>query len=94
MGVLLGMTMRQKYQQFFTPKKYSQVIISLLEDLKPNKIIDLAMGEGSLLIEAREKWAEAEYYGNDIDEKCCKQLIKNYRDINIFNHDIFLVFSV
>ena len=88
------MTMRQKYQQFFTPKKYSQVIINLLEDFKPNKIIDLAMGEGSLLIEAREKWAEAEYYGNDIDEKCCKQLIKNYRDINIFNHDIFLNSSI
>jgi type I restriction-modification system DNA methylase subunit len=84
------MTMRQKYQQFFTPKKYSQVIINLLEDFKPNTIIDLAMGEGSLLIEAKKKWAEAEYYGNDIDRECCKQLIENYSDINIFNYDIFL----
>ncbi len=84
------MTMRQKYQQFFTPKKYSQVIINLLDDFRPNKIIDLAMGEGSLLIEAQEKWTEAQYYGNDIDKKCCKKLEENYNDIHTFNYDIFL----
>jgi len=88
------MTMRQKYQQFFTPKKYSQVIINLLDDFRPNKIIDLAMGEGSLLIEAKEKWKEAEYYGNDIDVKCCKKLVENCTDINIFNYDIFLNSSI
>jgi len=86
--------MRQKYQQFFTPKKYSQVIINLLDDFRPNKIIDLAMGEGSLLIEAKEKWKESEYYGNDIDVKCCKKLVENCTDINIFNYDIFLNSSI
>ena len=88
------MTMRQKYQQFFTPKKYSQVIINLLDDYRPNKIIDLAMGEGSLLIEAQEKWSESQYYGNDIDEKCCKKLIELNRNINTFNYDIFLNSSI
>ncbi len=88
------MTMRQKYQQFFTPKKYSQVIINLLDDFKPNKIIDLAMGEGSLLIEAKEKWSEAQYYGNDIDKKCCKKLRENYNDIHTFNYNIFLNASI
>lgn len=88
------MTMRQKYQQFFTPKKFSQVIINLLNDFKPDKIIDLAMGEGSLLIEAKDKWTKAQYYGNDIDEKCCKQIMENHSDINVFNYDIFLNSSI
>jgi len=88
------MTMRQKYQQFFTPKKYSQVIINLLDDFKPNKIIDLAMGEGALLIEAKEKWKEARYYGNDIDKICCSKLIDNHSNITTFNYDIFLNSSI
>ncbi len=88
------MTMRQKYQQFFTPKKYSQVIINLLSDFNPSKVIDLAMGEGSLLIEAKEHWDDAQYYGNDIDKKCCKKLIENYSDIRTFNYDIFLNSSI
>jgi len=84
-----NMTMMQSFKQFFTPQKYSQYLISELSYLHPNRIIDLAIGGGSLLKEAIEKWGNARYFGNDIDETCCSQITETYSSIQCFNHDIF-----
>lgn len=89
-----NMTAPQAYQQFFTPQKYSQVMIDSLDILEPKKVIDLAMGEGSLLIESKQKWPDSSYYGNDIDITCCKSLPKEHTDINCFHNDIFMNSSI
>jgi len=82
-----------KYKQFFTPKKYSQLLIENTNFINPNKIIDLTMGEGSLLIEASKKWNNIQIYGNDIDGKCYKST-NDLNFINFYNKDIFLNKSI
>lgn len=87
--VLSSMTMPKLFKQFFTPQEYSQIMINELEVDTPNKVIDLSMGEASLLLECINRWANAEYYGNDIDKKCCEKICLNYPEISCFNLDIF-----
>jgi len=82
-----------KYKQFFTPKKYSKLLIEHTNFLNPSKIIDLTMGEGALLIEASKKWNNSQIFGNDIDAKYYKNK-KDLDFINFYNHDIFLNSSI
>ncbi len=69
-------------------------MINALEIKAPQKIIDLAMGEGSLLLEAIQKWKNSLYYGNDIDPNCCQELSKLKSTINCHHYDIFLNSSI
>lgn len=89
------MTKRVKLKQFFTPQKYSNVLINLLEMKEPIKVIDLAMGECSLLLEAQQKWSNSYFYGNDIDLECVEKA-KQELPLNIqcFNYDIFQYQSI
>lgn len=63
-----------RYKQFFTPQKYSQILVENTFYIEPKRIVDLAMGEGSLLLEASKLWKDSEFFGNDIDDKCCKKV--------------------
>lgn len=45
---LSSMTVSKIFRQFFTPQKYSQIMIENLDIDTPEKILDLSMGEGSL----------------------------------------------
>jgi len=83
------MTMSENFKQFFTPTKYSQILINELDIISPQKIIDLAMGEGALLIEAKKIWRDSILYGNDIDPLCCQKLSSNHSNIYCTNYDIF-----
>lgn len=78
-----------EFKQFFTPSKYSNIMINHLKMDEPIKVIDLAMGECSLLIEAKKKWASSEFFGNDIDPECCLKIEKQLLNIKYFNKDIF-----
>lgn len=84
-----NMTMMRSFKQFFTPQKYSQLMIEELNYLQPSRIIDLAIGGGSLLKEAIIKWGNAKYFGNDIDKNCCNKICQDYPTIQCFNEDIF-----
>lgn len=89
------MTARIKlYKQFFTPKKYSQILINKIPIKDAYKIVDLAIGEGALLIEASKIWPNARLYGNDIDEICCDGIRTNIKNIKCYNQDIFLNSSI
>lgn len=88
-GDFQNMTIPRAYQQFFTPQKYSQIMINALHIPEPKKVVDLAMGEGSLLIEAKQRWTKSAYYGNDIDIACCQHLPSEHDDIECFCNDIF-----
>jgi type I restriction enzyme M protein len=87
--VSANMTMPKIFKQFFTPQKYSQIMINELNIDTPKKVIDLSMGEASLLLESIKRWPDAEYFGNDIDEKCCEKICAEYLEISCFNLDIF-----
>ncbi|WP_162198397.1 N-6 DNA methylase [Aliarcobacter butzleri] len=88
------MTKMLEYKQFFTPSKYSNIMINHLEMNEPIKVIDLAMGECSLLIEAQRKWTRSEFFGNDIDLECCQKIEKQSLNIKCFNKDIFKFNSI
>lgn len=83
-----------EYKQFFTPSKYSNIMINHLEMDEPIKVIDLAMGECSLLIEAQRKWTNSEFFGNDIDLECCQKIENQSLNIKCFNKDIFKFNSI
>ncbi|QKF83391.1 N-6 DNA methylase [Halarcobacter ebronensis] len=83
------MTKMIAYKQFFTPSEYSNIMINHLEMSEPIKVIDLAMGECSLLIEAQKKWSTSEFFGNDIDIECCQKVKDQQLKIKCFNKDIF-----
>ncbi len=89
-----SMTMARTFQQFFTPKKYSEIMINALEIQPPKKIIDLAMGEGALLLEAMQRWENSSYYGNDIDPDCCQSISKEHPNLCCYHYDIFLNSSI
>lgn len=93
-GADTNMTMARTFKQFFTPQKYSQVMINALEIQPPKKIIDLTMGEGSLLLEAMQRWENSSYYGNDIDPDCCQSISQEHPNLHCYNYDIFLNSSI
>lgn len=82
-------TIPKMFKQFFTPKKYSQTMINELNTVSPHKVIDLSMGEASLLKEAKKRWQNTVLVGNDIDEKCCSKIKKSFPNIKNFNLDVF-----
>jgi type I restriction-modification system DNA methylase subunit len=92
--VFANMTMPKIFKQFFTPQKYSQIMINELDIDAPKKIIDLSMGEASLLLESIKRWPESEYFGNDIDEKCCEKICSEHPKISCFNLDIFKIDTI
>lgn len=92
---LSSMTMSKIFRQFFTPQKYSQIMIENLDIDTPKKILDLSMGEGSLLIEAMKIWKNSQFIGNDIDVNCCNNIKRDYIDkIVCFNENIFKQISI
>ena len=92
---LSSMTVSKIFRQFFTPQKYSQIMIENLDIDTPEKILDLSMGEGSLLIEAMKIWKNSKFIGNDIDINCCNNIKRDYIDkIVCFNENIFKQISI
>ena len=83
-----------KYKQFFTPKKYSKILVEKISYVRAEKIIDLTMGEGSLLFEASKIWKGSNFFGNDIDRECCKKAQDIIPKIQCYNEDIFLDKSI
>lgn len=83
-----------RYKQFFTPKEYSQLLVDKTLYNKPKKIIDLTMGEGSLLLEASQSWKDSKIFGNDIDIECCNKVDTTISQIKCYNKDIFLDTSI
>ena len=81
------MTMLQSFKQYYTPQKYSQYLIQELNYLHPERVIDLAIGAGSLIKEAYKLWRDAKYFGNDIDNNCCHSVSNELSNIQCFNED-------
>jgi len=82
-----NMTMLQSFKQYYTPQKYSQYLIQELNYLHPERVIDLAIGTGSLIKEAYSIWQDAKYFGNDIDNNCCHSVLNELSNIQCFNEN-------
>lgn len=60
---------RKKLNQYFTPEFAVGKALSLLPDLRPESIIDPAVGNGIFIQLASQKWNNSQCYGIDIDDK-------------------------
>lgn len=55
--------------RYYTPNDIGNLLIDSMEVSKPVSVLDLGVGEGSLINAALLKWRSANYYTVDIDEK-------------------------
>lgn len=64
--------------RYYTQEKISRLLINKLDIKRPKKILELAIGDGSLSLAAFERWNEARYYGVDIDDTSIINIKKIY----------------
>jgi hypothetical protein len=83
-NILIPTCNKKAFSQYYTVRNISDFLLSSLPklDKKKPKVIDLSMGEGSLLISANKYYPTAELYGCDID-KSNVDLVNNLSGIKI-----------
>lgn len=52
---------------YYTPKKWTEILLSTLNSSKANGVLDPAVGNGALLREAKRRFPNAKLFGIDID---------------------------
>ena len=52
----------------YTPQKTSRELVQAAELTSPSTIADFCAGNGSLILAAKERWPNARYFANDIDQ--------------------------
>lgn len=81
------MSKEQKYKQYFTPRKLAEYMIHMIPDDSIKTVVDLSMGECSLLEAAGKRWTTAKLYGADIDGKLIRRVRKAHPEIDVFCAD-------
>lgn len=76
-----------KHKQYFTPEILSNFMVSLIPDDNINTVIDLSMGECTLLESAKKRWNNASYLGSDIDEILLRKIHQKSPYIKTFLGD-------
>ncbi|MGW7159823.1 N-6 DNA methylase [Paenibacillus taichungensis] len=71
--------------RYYTQEKISRLLINKLDIKRPKKILELAIGDGSLSLAAFERWNEARYYGVDIDDTSIINIKKNLPFVDVIN---------
>lgn len=62
--------------QFYTERHISHLLVSKIQQDMPNNVLDLGVGQGSLLKAAWERWLNANFYCTDIDTSGIKKIRK------------------
>lgn len=70
--------------RYYTEEIVSDLLIDALSDSKPEIIIDLGIGNGSLSYSALKKWSDAKIIAADIDTIQIKKTIKLLPKIKVF----------
>lgn len=73
--------------RFYTKDSISRLLINTLETEEPRKILDLGIGNASLSLAAYLKWANAKYFGTEIDIDSTGLIEKELRFIKIIKCD-------
>lgn len=68
---------------FYTESKVSELLVSNFRLSKPQSVIDLGAGFGSLLKATLQRWTKASVYAAEIDTKGYNLLRKNYPQIKL-----------
>ena len=73
--------------RYYTKDSISRLLINTLETEKPKKILDLGVGNASLSLAAYLKWANAKYYGTEIDSDSTELIEQELSFIKIIKCD-------
>ena len=76
--------MRSDLGQYYTHQNISKLLMSNILMKNPKKILELGIGDGALLREAKLKWRDSKIIGGDIDPKNIKILKKEFPNVDLF----------
>ncbi|GAB3513951.1 hypothetical protein GCM10027341_56510 [Spirosoma knui] len=78
----------QNLGQYYTANIFSQLLVNSISSSNPQCILELGVGEGSLLKAAYSRWSDASYYVSDIDKKSLNKLKEELPFIKSFHLDV------
>ncbi|MCT4645246.1 MAG: N-6 DNA methylase [Carboxylicivirga sp.] len=73
-----------KLGRFYTDNAISELLVNQLDNTAPKHILDLGVGDGSLLSAALNKWQDASYSAVDIEDKSFDESLQ----INFLKKDV------
>ncbi|RLJ98802.1 N-6 DNA methylase [Tenacibaculum discolor] len=76
--------MNNSLGQYYTQENISRLLISKILVKNPKKIIELGIGDGSLIRVAQDKWKDSKIIGGDIDPENVKSLKTEFPNLNLF----------
>lgn len=71
----------------YTPENLSTRLIKYIDRINIKTIVDFCVGNGSLLIAAKDRWAKANFFGADISKEAISYLKTNYPDWSLSQFD-------
>lgn len=83
------MNQKNALGQFYTPSNIAELVVEKALGLvsAPRTAIELAAGEGHLLVALNEKSVKTEIYAIDIDADNCKKIKKKHPNFYVYNAD-------
>lgn len=73
--------------RYYTNNVVSNLLVNTIESKSPQKVLDLGVGDASLSIAAYTRWADAKFYGTEIEVGKVKAIEKKLSFLNIYNFD-------
>jgi len=73
--------------RYYTDNLFSKLLINNIENQNPTNILELGVGEGSLIKAAYERWFDASYYVADIDNNSLAKVQQELPFVKSFHFD-------
>lgn len=76
--------MSNNLAQYYTGDKISNLLVSRILIKKPERIVELGIGNGSLVKAAQRRWSSSKIIGGDIDKNNVENLRTEFPNLDIF----------
>jgi len=83
--------MKKRYDPFYTPFPISLRLSTYAGQPTPARVLDLACGDGSLLLAASQRWPRASLVGNDVSPKALNTARKRCNLSSVSSFDVLRV---
>jgi tRNA1(Val) A37 N6-methylase TrmN6 len=71
--------------RYYTANLFSSLLVSNITIERPNTILELGVGDGSLLKAAIDRWIGASFFATDIDSESVDNILTELPFVNIFH---------
>lgn len=76
--------MNNHLAQYYTEDSISKLLVSSMSSINPASLLEIGVGQGSLIKQAQAKWTTAKIIGIEIDERKKLYLKKTFPEANLF----------